>query len=383
MRALIPRSVTLVVPFEIFGAAEDYAVILAEGLLDRGWEVTVLCSKAMALRTQVRNLQVKRARICAVTTDGLNGIRELAVCLREFKPDIVHVNQEYLPGLAAARCARVSGLVVTIHTPAHEPSYSHKGRVLRLFTSGGVDRWIVLSERNAALLRSRWPSRGDRIRVVAPGLPMPRFGHTTRDEARARLGIAADAVVIGTVCRLEPEKRVDVLLEAAAQVAGNVQVLVVGEGTLLSALREQADLHLPGRVRFLGYRADVPEILSAFDIFCLSSDFEGLPFALLEAMATGLPVVASDVQGSGEAIVSGESGLLVPPRSPRAMAEAITWLLTHPRDAHRLGAAARNRFQCLFTAEVMLDSTEAVYRELLGTQHGRTVASTISGGVLS
>ncbi len=150
----------------------------------------------------------------------------------------------------------------------------------------------------------------------------PVFG---RAQVRASLGIADKTPVALCLARLEPQKRHDVLLDAWARLRGEAVLWLAGDGSLRAGL-EARGRALGGRVRFLGTRQDVPDLLAAADVLVLSSDWEGLPLAVLEAMAAGRPVVATDVGGVGEVLSDG-AGLVVPPGDPVAFAKAVDSLL--------------------------------------------------------
>jgi glycosyltransferase involved in cell wall biosynthesis len=193
-----------------------------------------------------------------------------------------------------------------------------------------------------------------------------------RRAARANLGV--DGFVVGTFGRLSKQKRHDVLIEAVALAASSrsdLTLVIVGGGELEAETRRLADRGMPGRVILTGHRRDATELLPAFDVFAMSSDFEGLPFALLEAMATSRPIVTTDVQGTGEAVRHEREGLLVPRRNARALADALIRLATDPVLADRLGAAARKRFVAEFFVDKMVERTEAIYQELLNGSQSR------------
>jgi glycosyltransferase involved in cell wall biosynthesis len=143
-----------------------------------------------------------------------------------------------------------------------------------------------------------------------------------------------------------------VLLEALASTSVRTDdaVLVVGEGPERDRLEDIARRRGLRCVRFLGARPDIPQLLAASDLFVLPSLWEGLPMALLEGMAAGLPVIATDVAGSRQVVVNGESGLLVPPGDPTALASAMTGLLADDAERTRLGRAARQRVESEFSA---------------------------------
>jgi glycosyltransferase involved in cell wall biosynthesis len=238
-----------------------------------------------------------------------------------------------------------------------------------------VDRWIVLSERNKNLLSGSLSVTPESIAVIPPGLAPDQFADLgSRAAALAKLGIPIDAFVVGTIGRLAQQKRHDVLIRAVASIANpRLHLVVVGSGELEEETRLLAQDALGDRATMAGHRTDAISLLAGFDVFALSSDYEGLPFALLEAMAASRAIVTTDVQGSGEAVRDGREGLLVPRRDSGAMAAAIVRLSENRELADRLAKAARERFQAHFTADRMVERTEALYFELLeGTRRRRS-----------
>jgi glycosyltransferase involved in cell wall biosynthesis len=212
-----------------------------------------------------------------------------------------------------------------------------------------------------------------RIRVIPNGVDVARIDRIvglTRAEAKSRLGIHPDQCVVGTVGRLVPQKAPQVFVQASGQVAGEAPETLfvwVGSGPLKAKVEARARTEgIPLRV--LGYREDVWEIMRAFDVFVLASQYEGLPFALLEAMALALPVVVTDVVGNRDVIDDQVSGLVVPANAPVAMADAILSLLRDPQRAHGLAVAGRQEVVTKFSLEQMLDSHQALYEELHARQ---------------
>jgi glycosyltransferase involved in cell wall biosynthesis len=364
----VPRRSLLIVPFSVRGAAEDYASILHDGLGQHGWRATILTVQAEDSLPGDPGLSA-RDEVRVIPASVMNNPIRLARFLHRWDPpEVIHVNQDFLPGMAAATLVPNSRSVVTVHTPALDIRYSLRGRALRRWVAPRVDAWIVLSRRNARLLSNRMPILAKRVHVVAPGLPQRRFTTDSKRDARALLHASPDAFLVGTVGRIAAQKRHDVLIRAAALASRdvpNLKVVIVGDGELRHRMERLADGTIPGRVSFTGHRADVPSILPAFDLFCLSSDFEGLPFAVLEAMAMGRPIVATDVQGTGEAVRDGVEGILVPPADEARLADAIVRLARDPGLAERLGANARNRFLEEFEAEKMCERTAVLYDTLI------------------
>jgi glycosyltransferase involved in cell wall biosynthesis len=359
-RNLSPHRLHLLLPFPALGAAEDYGLTIAAGVAQRGWEVTVAHSH------QVDPAIDPAVRRSPIDTDSLLDITRWLIAE---KPDLLHVNQIFLPALGVARLKRVHPTVVTAHTPALATRFSLRGRALQSFARRGVDRWIVLSERNRQLMAGSRRIAPAAISAIHPGLPEDRFrGLPSAHEARARIGVGPSETVVGTIGRLSEQKRHDVLIEAVARASHEVadlKLVIVGDGELSSVTRRLVEQRIIGRAVLTGHRTDAIQLLPAFDIFAMSSDFEGLPFALLEAMATRRAIVTTDVQGAGEAVRDRLEGLVVPRRDPDALAAAIVTIARDKDLADRLGRAARERFLEGFTADLMVDQIEALYLELL------------------
>jgi glycosyltransferase involved in cell wall biosynthesis len=186
---------------------------------------------------------------------------------------------------------------------------------------------------------------------------------------RRTFGVQAQGLLVGTVGRLHPQKGFASLLAAVARVRERlpaIRLLLVGGGALRRDLVARAEaLGLAEVVIFAGSRGDVPEILAALDLFVLPSLWEGLPNAVLEAMAAGLPVVATAAGGTPEVVVDGETGLLVPPGDVTALAEAIERLLRDPGLRRKMGEAGRKRVEGHFTIEQTVAQTVALYETLL------------------
>jgi glycosyltransferase involved in cell wall biosynthesis len=179
------------------------------------------------------------------------------------------------------------------------------------------------------------------------------------------------APIVGFVGRLQPEKGVDVLLQAATTVLAVVpqaSFVIIGDGPLLPTLEEQAgQLGLSSRVRFLGFRADVPRLLTQLSAVVIPSRNEGTPLVLLEAMSAGVPVVASAVGGIQDVLRQGKEGLLVAPDDPAALADALCSLLLDPERMRSMGEAGRQRRGQFIFAE-MVDAIEKTYGKALGAK---------------
>ena len=183
------------------------------------------------------------------------------------------------------------------------------------------------------------------------------------------MALPLDTPLVTVLSRLRQLKGIEYFLEAAAIVAPRfprARFLIVGDGPYRRKLEQfAARLGLGHRLTFMGFRLDIPSLLSEITISVLPSLSEGLPNALLESMAAGVPVVATRVGGTPELIEDGISGLLVPPRDPRALAGAVALLLANPELAENMGAAARQRVAQRFPMELAVRTTESLYQRLL------------------
>jgi glycosyltransferase involved in cell wall biosynthesis len=263
-------------------------------------------------------------------------------------------------GEAIATRARVAHVTIE-HAASGLPRRRHR-RLLTRLVSRSVERVVAVGESQAAELEQRG-YRADQITVIRNGVPRLTPSRP-RDETRATLGLPADGVAVMLVATLRPEKNVPLFLaavEGAAVQEPRIRGFVAGGGPLLRPIRELAG---GGPTTVLGERDDVPDLLAAADIVCLSSDLEAMPMVLLEAIALGRPVVATNVGGNGEVVVGGESGLLVPPGDLGGLAGALLRLARDPELRRAMGERARVRHEDLFSLERMVDG----YRSLLEGQ---------------
>jgi sugar transferase (PEP-CTERM/EpsH1 system associated) len=237
-----------------------------------------------------------------------------------------------------------------------------------------VDQFVTVSRDLGRWLVEDIGISGHKVMSICNGVDTERFSPGGRQAARAALGIGPESIVIGTVGRLDPVKDHVGLLQAFSQLAADPRALlvIVGDGPTRATLAATAaGLGLGGRVRLLGERDDVPAVLTGFDIFVLSSIAEGMSNAILEAMATGLPVVATRVGGNPELVADGSSGFLVEPGSPAALADALRRYLGDPGLLARHGRAARELAQAEFSLERMVGEYGQLYGRLLARRRSR------------
>lgn len=305
---------------------------------------------------------------------ALRHIRSLATGV-----DILHVHgarAAFFGRLAAMSLGeRRPRIVYTIHGFA-APHYRPPKRQLLLFLERWLarvtDAWICVSHAEKDTLLATGITDAERVQVIWNGIDLTRFGSAAppRQEARSAIGLSADAFLITTICRLYRPRDFQTLLHAFRRVQNalpHAHLLIVGDGPLRAQIEQWVQsLALQNHAHLLGMRRDVPQILAATDVFVLSSrGWEGLPLTVLEAMGSSLPVVASDVGGTGEAVIHQETGYLFPPGDMVALADHLQTLASDPALAQRMGQRGLVRVKEFFTLERMVRDTAARYEQLL------------------
>jgi glycosyltransferase involved in cell wall biosynthesis len=204
--------------------------------------------------------------------------------------------------------------------------------------------------------------------VVPSAVELDEIPNGPDPRIRGQLGISVDAPLVGTIGRLDFQKAPLDFVRMAAVVAAShprTRFVWVGDGKLLDEARAEAR-RLAVDVTFTGFRPDAPRIAACFDVYVVSSLYEGLGRGLIEALASGRPVVATAVNGVVDIVEPGSTGLLAPPAQPEALARSVIWLLEHPDAARRMGEAGRARARALFEPAVMCGLIEQIYGRLLG-----------------
>ena len=334
-----PLSVLLVIDSLDGGGAERYVVDLAVALRRRGWPVHVACSvggiRAATLADAGVPVTVLLEELVKRRVSGRYE-RALARLVAELRPAVVHAHL-FASAAAAANAVRDQPvpLVVTEHTEG--PWRDRRARAVSGLVYQHADRVVAVSSAIRDLLVTGYGVAPERVEVLlpTPAAP-PAAGSAPPDPGRP---------VVGLVGRLVPEKGVDVFLRAAALVSAVVpqaRFLVIGDGPLRPDLEHRAAvLGLAGAVTFTGYRSDASHLLSGLDVLAVPSRSDGSPLVVCEAMAAGVPVVASRVGGLPDLVEDGGSGLLVRPGEAEDLARALVSLLLDPEAARRLGARGR------------------------------------------
>ena len=354
------------------GGAEDLVAAIVRGLDPNRFAVSVATlgppgPVGQELRGQgyevvSLGLDIKRTS----TWQVVGSVRRL---LKAGRPDILHTHLYHpnLYGRLGSLGLGLTGVVAAVHNSYTRVKF-HR-RLWNILLGWATDRVLVGSAQVWQDVRRYDGVPASRLLLMPYGIPLAELDPPlSRKEARERLGLSGGGLVIGAVGRLEEQKGHAHLLAALPDLQRQIPDLVVllgGEGRRQEALKRQVrDLGLESTVRFLGTRRDLPEIYRALDLFVHPSLWEGLPLALLKAMGAGLPVVATRVSGSQEAIVDGVNGCLVEPGDPDALARAILDLHRQPEVRRRLGDAARRTVAARYSLEAMLKRLEELYLDL-------------------
>jgi glycosyltransferase involved in cell wall biosynthesis len=310
-------------------------------------------------------------------------LRRLVGLLRRDRYDIVHLHSSkagFLGRFAAALAA--AGV-----PPAARPVVIYSPHGLAFLGNGGAatrrlylalerlagplcDRIVAVSPGERELVVDRGLAPGERVACIDLGVdPEPLPPGFSRAAQRAALGIPPGTWLAGTLARATPQKNPLLFVDAAAQVLqrrADGHFLWCGDGELRTAAERRArELGIADRCRFAGHREDAQAVLASFDLFWLTSNYESFGLATAEAMALGLPVVATDVVGTRDLVVPGVTGLLAPPGDPAALARATLDLLGDPARARAFGVAGRTRILERYSLERMLNATASLYDSLI------------------
>jgi glycosyltransferase involved in cell wall biosynthesis len=378
-----PKTLAIVFVSHQDGGAERYVRVLARAALERGWAVHAAFPAlpgVAAMRADLRasGVQCEALRIptdrprSAVHAAQIAAAEGLATgrWLRRVRPSatltmLPHPDQS--PGIVLATAIHRSHSVAVAQLVPPSISFGRARRALYGFCRRLGQRWVAVSADNRDHLAAALGCSADTIVVihngVSPGLGAPTNGDraAVRREVREELGIDEQSKLLITVGRLDQQKGYDVLADSIPGVAAEdpgARWLWVGDGpgrpSLVSRLTE---LGVSDRVRLLGYRQDVPRLLAAADLFVLTSRYEGSPFSVLEAFASGLPVVVSDAGPFREFVDDGVEGRIVAAGDPAALTLATSALLRQTDELEAMGRAARQRVAVHFSEEGMVERT--------------------------
>jgi glycosyltransferase involved in cell wall biosynthesis len=356
-----------------FGGTERQVANLVSRIDPSRFDLHLACfSNSGELQRDVEHLQIPRPefKISRLYSPGtFRQAGRFAQYIRRNHIQIVHTYGFY-PNVFAIPAARVAGAVIIASIRDTGDGLTSVQRRIQKLVCKMADCVLV----NAEAIRKTLVAEGyrqDNILVIRNGINLPAFRENRSDgELRNSLGLPRSARMVLVFARLNQLKGVDYFLDAAVSVAArfpDVHFVIAGGGAHRKALEEHAlQLGLADRVVFTGFRTDIPALLSEATLSVLPSLSEGLSNSLLESMAAGVPAIATRVGGNPEVIEDGVTGLLVPARDARSLAEAMSLVLGDSELAARLGEAGPRRVAQYFSVERTVSETEQLYRKLVG-----------------
>jgi len=337
---------------------------LIQGLYKRGHKIHLVCFPNTSLETRARDLGISVYPIAIRSEAGLISLFRLIFVLRSVRPDILAFNtpKPIFIGTLASRFARVGARIIfrRVVFPLRNTVFS------RLKYTWNIDCIIAISRSiKSRLIEGGVPA--SLIKTVYEGIDLSPYPDRKGQNHR----ISSDPIKIGTVSHLSREKGLKHLIEAAAlipDVKDRAQFIIVGDGNCRTELQEFVrEKELESCFQFLGFRTDSQILLKDFDLFVLPSLSEGLSSAIMEAMASALPVIGSEVGGIPELVKNGYNGLLIPPADPEKLARAIQHLVENPKILKQMGTRGRKRMEEEFTLDRKIIETEKLCHTLLSS----------------
>jgi len=362
----------LITELNIGGAEKALARLLAHMDRDR-FTLTVACLYGgdSPLAGDIRALNIPVVDLGMTAKWRWDALLRFHYLLRRERPTILHTWM-FHANVVGRVLGRIAGVPIIITSRRNVNIGGKPREYINRVTAELGDRAIAVCELARQVEIEQTGISPEKVVTIHNGVDVEQFSEPvlqTTAQVRKTFGIPTDVPLVGSVGRFRPQKGFSDLLTAMVKVRQSLpttRLLLVGDGELRGELEARARLlGLDDVVTFAGMRSDVPQVLTALDVLVLPSLWEGLPNAILEAMAAGRPVVATAVGGTPEVVVDGMTGLLVPPRDPPALAEAITHLLDAPDLRYRMGQAGQERVLQHFSIERMVERTQNLYDQLL------------------
>ncbi|WP_228715148.1 glycosyltransferase family 4 protein [Marinobacter salsuginis] len=369
------RIVYVITRSDVMGGASVHLLDLAQGMQELGHDVTILVggNGLVVQRAKARGLScvpvehlVREIRIF----EDFRGYLEIRSRLAELTPDIVHLHSAKagILGRFAAKSLNIPCVYTAHGWPFTEGVSEGKRRIYKLIErvmAGLCSKIITVSNYDRAIALDSNVGSEEKLVTVHNGVPDLDSRSLSEDEGEAK-----ELVRLIMVARFEEPKDQKLLLEALSELSHLPWVMeFVGDGPKLESMKElTVELGLGDKVYFLGSQGNVAANLRRADLFVLISRWEGLPLTILEAMRAGLPVVASNVGGVSEAVIDGETGLLVPRDGKGDLERTLCRLVTNPQERLEMGLAGRSRYDSEFTFEAMRQKTLMVYRDVLSVE---------------
>ncbi len=356
----------LVTEMNVLGGAEVFIRNAAPRLRKLGWDLQLITlSEGGILVDQLRAESVPVIELGVNKTNFFYMIPKLLSLWKKEKPQILHTHL-YHAGLIGRILGKMAGIhPIFVHQAGPELFRNNIRILLDKHTSSLVTQYVVTSTYVNQILQTREQIHPNKIIIIPNGIVTREYELSrTRPKGWPDVG---QGPVLGTVGRLAPEKGHLLLIEALSILRQNGVVfyaLMIGDGILKDELIQKTKIqHLEDCISWVGSQNNVPDWLPFFDLFVLPSQWEGISLALLEAMAAGLPVIATSVGGTPEVIKNGETGLLVPPSNPHALAAAIQKMIENPSLSREMGQAGKRHCQQNYDIDRIVKEIDSIYRQ--------------------
>jgi glycosyltransferase involved in cell wall biosynthesis len=354
-----------------YGGAETQVVYLATRFKSRGWEVGVV--SLIPPKAYIEDLE--KADVLVFSLDirrklpDPRPILRLVQIIRKWQPDVVHSHMVHANLLA--RIVRPLAPFPLLVCTAHNIDEGGRLReVLYRLTDPFCDLTTQVSQAGLERYVHVGAVPRHKICYIPNGVDTERFKPNLEDRLKVRKELGMEGFVWLAVGRFDPPKDYPNMLQAFVRVVHkhlNTMLLIAGDGPLRKTMENMTrELGVEKHVKFLGIRRDIPQLMNAADAYVMSSEWEGMPMVLLEASACGLPIVATNVGGNAEIVLDGQTGFLVPPKSPEALSQAMLRMMDLPEEVReKMGKQARKHIESNFSLDRIVDCWEALYYELL------------------
>lgn len=343
-----------------WGGGENQLLLLARGMLRRGHEVVIAAHPEGELLRKATALDISCHELSVSGDADASAARRLRGIIRRCRPDIVHMHTAHAHGVGALACVGMRDILRVVSRRVPFPI--SKGPASLLKYRKGADAYVAVCRAAKKELLAAGV-KDNIITIVHSGIDVDAISAV---EPAVDLPFGKDAVVVGTAGALVKAKAHHVLVDAAKQISKTADVdihfAIAGEGPLRKELKTQVEsCKIEDRFHLLGHMDDAPAVIRRYDVFVLTSSNEGIPNAVLEAMALSKPVVAFATGGLPEIVVDGRTGILVPLGDTNAFAAATGDLISDGGKRERMGQEGLRRAKEEFSAEGMVDATLSVY----------------------
>lgn len=360
-----------------FGGAEQHILHLLTSFPQDEVEATVACFYDSVFAKKLREVHIPVIPLTRYGRFDIRVLHALRQLIKELQPDVVHshgIKANFLARLAAYRLNPF--VVTTVHSNLRydyeNPLVYKIVSLMEKSTRRFNHHYIAVSDAIGEILRQDGVSAGQ-ISLIYNGIDLAPFQQTERlasdrEQRLTEWGVPLDSFVFGSVARLVPVKGLSYLLDGfalflARQQSKKFHLVLVGDGSERTALEQQSvRLGIEQHVHFAGFRQDIPNCLHAFDVFVHSSLYEGLGYTIIEAMASDVPVIATDVGGVKEFVTLNQTGILIPPQNPDSIARAMQQMAENPKLRRDLAKQAGALVKSTFTIEQMAAKTLSLYR---------------------